>query len=230
MPRVVHQEMVQVHQGNHPVDQSDWGMGLLDRLGRRRVDSHQAGTDHVGGSLAAAAAAAVDPVKRHLGEAEIAVPVAHFRVSKCNLVGCVFKKKCSSWVSEGRQRKISTRFCALGGLMGLHPKSITSSASVGRHRGWGLTPMIAGSCGIAGGAFSFADSSMRRSFTSLPRKTICSYTTSDGGYSSFPPLRPSVPNERTLSNDTVEASELISTRVPTYLCQVRQCVQWLLNS
>lgn len=37
-----------------------------------------------------------------------------------------------------------------------------------------LTPMIAGSCGIAGGAFSFAGSSMRRSLTSLPRNTICS--------------------------------------------------------
>jgi hypothetical protein len=90
--------------------------------------------------------------------------------------------------------------------------------------------MIAGSCGIAGGAFSFAGSSMRRSFTSLPRNTICSYTTSEGGYSSFPPFRPSVPNERTLSKETVEASELISTRVPTYLRKVSQRAQWLPNS
>lgn len=85
----------------------------------------------------------------------------------------------------------------------------------GKRCGYRLTPMMAGSWGIAGCAFSLTGSSMRRSFTSLPRKTICSYTTSDGGYSSLPPLRPSVPNERTLSNETVEASELISTRVPT---------------
>jgi hypothetical protein len=96
----------------------------------------------------------------------------------------------------------------------LHPKIL-------HHRNWEreglyrLTPMMAGSCGIAGGAFSLIGSSMRRSFTSLPRKTICSYTVSDGGYSSLPPLRPSVPKERTLSNETVEASELISTSVPT---------------
>lgn len=94
----------------------------------------------------------------------------------------------------------------------------------------GLTPMMAGSCGIAGGAFSFADSSMRRSFTSLPRNTICSYTTSEGGYSSLPPFRPSVPKERTLSSETVEASELISTRVPTYLGRVRGGDQWLPQS
>jgi hypothetical protein len=75
---------------------------------------------------------------------------------------------------------------------------------------------------MGGGAgLSFAVSSIRRSFTSLPRKTICEYTASEGPYSSLPPLRPSVPNERTLSSETVDCSELISTSVPTYLPLVR---------
>jgi len=93
MPQVVHQEMVQVHQGNHLVDQSDSGMGLPGHLDRRREDRHQAGFDHVGESsaVAAAAADAADPVKRHLDEAETAVPVARFRVSMYNFVGYVFK-------------------------------------------------------------------------------------------------------------------------------------------
>lgn len=77
--------------------------------------------------------------------------------------------------------------------------------------------MMAGSSGMGGLGFSLAGSSMRRSFTSLPRNMIWSYTTSEGGYSSLPLLRPSVPYERTLSNETVDCSELISTSVPTYL-------------
>ena len=80
-----------------------------------------------------------------------------------------------------------------------------------------LTLTIAGSsgtCGGLGGCISFGGSSIRRSFTSLPRKTIYSYTLSEGGTSSSGRL-PSVPNETTCSRATVEFSELISCRVPT---------------
>lgn len=81
-----------------------------------------------------------------------------------------------------------------------------------------LTPRIAGSFGICGGAtfsFTVGASSILKSFTSLPRKTIYSYIVSAGGISSSPFRRPSVPNDRTFSSATVAFSELISCRVPT---------------
>ena len=80
--------------------------------------------------------------------------------------------------------------------------------------------MIAGSLGTCGGLFSLAAgaSSILKSFTSLPRKTMYSYIASEAGISSSGlPFRPSVPNDVTFSSATVEVSELISWRVPTYL-------------
>ena len=65
-------------------------------------------------------------------------------------------------------------------------------------------------------------SSILKSFTSLPRNTIYSYIASEGGISSSGlPFRPSVPNDVTFSRATVEVSELISWRVPTYLALIR---------
>lgn len=80
-----------------------------------------------------------------------------------------------------------------------------------------LTPSMAGSsgtCGGFGGWFSLGGSSILKSLTSLPRKTIYSYTVSEGG-TSFSGSRPSVPQDTTFSSATVEFSELISWSVPT---------------
>lgn len=64
--------------------------------------------------------------------------------------------------------------------------------------------------GGCAGFVSFGASSIRRSFTSLPRKTMYSYILSFAGNSPSPLRRPSVPNDLTFSNATVEFSELIS--------------------
>ncbi|ORY74349.1 hypothetical protein BCR37DRAFT_384460 [Protomyces lactucae-debilis] len=77
---------------------------------------------------------------------------------------------------------------------------------------------MAGSCGLAGaaGAGVVTDDSTRRSFTSLPRKTIYSKTLSLAGISSAgSPFLPSVPKERTCSSETVEFCESISCKMPT---------------
>lgn len=128
-------------------------------------------------------------------------------------------------ISEGRQRKISTRvlrsrcqqymiyirkfFIMLSGLQNRAHGKLRKTATA-------LTPSIAGSSGTCGcsGLFSFGVSSILRSLTSLPRNTMYSYTLSDGGTSSSG-RRPSVPYEITCSSATVEFSELISCRVPT---------------
>lgn len=111
---------------------------------------------------------------------------------------------------------MSTGFCAFVVYMfDLHPGCFIivclDQKSTGVER---LTPRIAGSlgtCGGGGGLFSLGGSSIRRSFTSLPRKTMYSYTLSLPVISSSGLLRrPSVPKDVTFSKATVEFSELIS--------------------
>ena len=74
--------------------------------------------------------------------------------------------------------EISTRFCALGQVKSLHP-NVSSSQGVCGHNAdriclENLTPNIAGSSGTFGfcGSGSFGVSSILKSLTSLPRKTI----------------------------------------------------------
>ena len=90
-------------------------------------------------------------------------------------------------------------FCALGFFVcDLHPRYFIIQGldlSARGKKGKALTPMIAGSSGTCGGLFSItsADFSIRRSLTSLPRKTMKLYTLSEAATSSSPDRRPSVP-------------------------------------
>lgn len=70
---------------------------------------------------------------------------------------------------------------------------------------------MAGSLGTELGLGSFAGCcSIRRSFTSLPRKMMYSYTWSEGPISSSGfDFLPSVPKDLTFSRETVDCSELI---------------------
>ena len=117
--------------------------------------------------------------------------------------------------SEGRQRKSPHGF-ALSEKENWFTSEIFHQVEFKRFNFGSLTPRIAGSSGTGGCGrlFSFGPSSILKSFTSLPRNTMYSYTLSDGGTSSSGRL-PSVPNETTCSSATVEFSELISCRVPT---------------
>jgi hypothetical protein len=79
----VHLGTVPVHQGreSHLADQSGSGMGLQGHQGRRKEDSHRAGTDHEEGSLAAVADAA-GLAAGHLDVAATVVPIAHAVLAK----------------------------------------------------------------------------------------------------------------------------------------------------
>jgi hypothetical protein len=116
MHRVDPLETVQGHQESRLEGRSGSDMDPLGHQGHRREDSHRAGTDHEEGSWAAVVADAAGLVDRSLDEPETAVPIVHACVSECIWEKAVQKVVVLREVSEGRQRKISTRFCALGGL------------------------------------------------------------------------------------------------------------------
>ena len=109
------------HQGNHPEDRIGFHMHHQGRQGHRTEGIHQAGIDLAEESSAVVADDRRDLVGCPLAATGVVVPVAHASRQLWLLKVCG-RSRVGISISEGRQRKISTRFCALGGLNDLHPK------------------------------------------------------------------------------------------------------------
>jgi hypothetical protein len=109
------------HQGNHLEDRTGFRMHHQGRQGHRTEGIRQAGIDPVEESSAAVVDDRQCLVGCPLVATGVVVPVAH--ASRQLWLRIVYRRsELGTSISEGRQRKISTRFCALGGLNDLHPK------------------------------------------------------------------------------------------------------------
>ena len=159
----------------------------------------------------------IDLARHCLDEVETAVPVTH----RSGQLECFDEHKKGQlkvdWSQKEGNGEYPHGFCALGRLLSLHPKCYITGIQDKKKRrtaysndGWVLGH---GRRGLFFGRLFNAQvldiAAHGRQSARRRRRRV--------GNSSLPPLRPSVPNERTLSSETVEASELISTRVPTYL-------------